>query len=150
MSSTAAQGNDVPFRRSQVSTFDTCISGQYTEKRESLLRALKYIDDINVFYLEEGQEKPTANKISMARFFIEKLPRNKEAADEIILSGEGDLIFKWKTESHKIMTTIDGKALHFSSKINNGETVFEDDITFFETKNTRIPRTLLEKIPNRW
>jgi hypothetical protein len=152
MSSTAFQDNESIFRRNHgIVSFDNYNTvGQYTEQKEELLEALDYIEKINPLYLDEGQIKPNHSTVSMVRFFIQKLARHKEAADEIILSGDGEIILKWKKSDLKILVTFDSKLMHYSIKKSGETPIYKSNVLFMDPKTAKIDTNLVKNIPNRF
>lgn len=128
-------------------TFDHVSDNDYPAQRRKLLEALNYLTKLEDDWNASGAKKPSPRAITMTKHFVEYLLLIKKHADFIEPDGDGGIVLRWQTPTQRILLTIDGICLHLSIKENGAETVFVDDISFFDVKNTILPQDVLSYIP---
>lgn len=131
------------------------VSSTYTNNvlppdRESLIKALDYLSELDDDWNGCGAESPSDQAVRMSRFFIEKLPLNRIHANKISPDGEGGILFVWDTNKDRIILTIDGASIYLSHEIEGqDEAEYVDEEPFFSSQGLVIPRSIQNHIPLR-
>ncbi len=84
---------------------------------------------------------------NMARHFITWLPLSKAHARKIEPDGDGAIILTWQTDQERIMLTIDGSLIHLSHEQTGQDTVFVNDVPFFDQDDRILPSRIIDRIP---
>ncbi len=117
------------------------------KEKIALLNALDYLAKIDDDWNGYGAIAPTQRAIDMARHFITCLPLNKVHARKIEPDGEGAIILTWINDKERILLTIDGSLMHLSHEQAGQDTVYINDISFFNEDDPILPHSIIDHIP---
>ncbi len=131
-----------------LSRFTLFNDNRLPKERFALLKALEYLrsaleDDWNGY----GAIAPTERALDMTRHFICCLPFNKTHASKMEPDGEGGITLTWQNDSERIMLTIDGSLMHLSHEKSGEETVFINEVAFFNEDDVILPHVIIDHIP---
>lgn len=117
------------------------------KEKIALLNALDYLAGLEDDWNGYEAIAPTQRAIDMARHFITWLPLSKAHARKIEPDGDGAIILTWQTDQERIMLTIDGSLIHLSHEQTGQDTVFVNDVPFFDQDDRILPSRIIDRIP---
>lgn len=117
------------------------------KEKIALLNALDYLANLDDDWNGYSAVAPTQRAIDMARHFITLLPLNKTHARKIEPDGEGGIILTWQNNHERILLTIDGSMMHLSHEQNEQDTVYINDVPFFNEEDRILSHKIIDHIP---